>query len=180
MKKETQLSVLKEIRDLLKEQSIKEISGVEEEYRTIIVPKGYTIKKALQDCKKLFLILYYWNVNTIDKKIISDRTSKKAYSIRVKNVQEADEELKNLSANELKEKGIQGITLLERIVLELDYFKETGKHLDIDNWTLCSGSRDADGYVPYAYWSDSTFRVDWFNPDSRNDSLRSRAVSVTS
>jgi len=63
---------------------------------------------------------------------------------------EADEEYKNMSANDLGEiKGFQGITLRERLLMEIQYFDKTGKHLDVDNITLCSGSRCSDGDVPY-------------------------------
>lgn len=57
-----------------------------------------------------------------------------------KNV-EADEELKNLSANDLEKRGGEYITLRERLIMELEYFKATGKHLDIYNVTLCAGSQ---------------------------------------
>jgi hypothetical protein len=42
----------------------------------------------------------------------------------------------------LAARNIRGHYLLERLLYELKYFAETGKHLDIDNLTLCSGSRD--------------------------------------
>jgi len=90
--------------------------------------------------------------------------------------QEADEELKNLSANTLKKRGILGCTLLERIVLEFAYYKETRDHLDIKNWTLCSGSRSSDGGVPSANWDGGRFEVDWDSPGSHGDGLRARAV----
>ncbi|MBU1159674.1 hypothetical protein KKD04_00640, partial [Patescibacteria group bacterium] len=110
-----------------------------------------------------------------------DRTTKdNAYAIRVRNVVEADEEFKNLSANQLKEQNIPGITLEERLIYEIKFFKETGKHLDIQNITLCAGSRYVDGDVPYVRWSPSygELRVLWYVPGPRNDYLCARqAVS---
>lgn len=47
----------------------------------------------------------------------------------------------------------EGITLRERLFLELAYFTETGEHLDVTGYTICSGSRDSDGGVPGVYWS---------------------------
>ena len=97
------------------------------------------------------------------------------YELLKISIKELDSVLKSY---ELEKEGIKGITLLERLQLELDYFNETGKHLDIDNLTLCSGSRYSDGSVPYVDWvsSDSTMRVGWCYPDSRNDGLRSREI----
>jgi hypothetical protein len=143
--------------------------------REIKIPKGYTIEKALEECRKLFPV----SAHAMDD-IVSDRDSKEAYSVFVKDTVEADEELKNLSADDLKEKGVKGITLLERLKLELDYFKETGKHLDIKNMTLCSGSRDAVGRVPSVRWDPDyrRVRVHWDHPDYRLSALRSRAVSL--
>ena len=65
------------------------------------------------------------------------------YAVWFRDCVEADEELKNLSANMLREQEpkIKTITVIERQMLELVYYMETGKHLDIHNWTLCSGSR---------------------------------------
>ncbi|MFA5644143.1 MAG: hypothetical protein WC928_01290 [Patescibacteria group bacterium] len=94
-----------------------------------------------------------------------------------KNV-EADEEFKNYSANQLKAIEHKGITLLERLLLEILYFDRTKKHLDISNWTLCTGSRDSDGCVPDVGWnsSDGLLCVIWSYPDRSSDFLRSRAV----
>jgi hypothetical protein len=95
---------------------------------------------------------------------------------------EADEENKNLSANQLKEQNHKGITLLERLLLGLGYFLATGQHLDVKNITLCAGSRSSDGHVPYVGWDSSDRRVfvTWFYPDDHSVYLRSRsAVSLT-
>ena len=89
---------------------------------------------------------------------------------------EADEENKGLSANDVKKKGTDTQTLEERLLQELEYFKKTGQHLDTQNWTLCSGSRDSDGDVPYVDWSDDELKVHWSHPDSRSGDLRSREV----
>ena len=60
--------------------------------------------------------------------------------------------------------------LLERIIFEIKYFSETGKHLDIKGLTFCSGSRYSDGDVPSAGWALDEFWVDWCGLDySRSD-----------
>ena len=91
---------------------------------------------------------------------------------------EADKNLKNLSADDLKEKGIDCVTLRERLIMELQYFKETGKHLDIENITLCAGSRDSDGSVPCVDWRSfyGELYVGGDSPSYWFEVLRSRAV----
>lgn len=66
-------------------------------------------------------------------------------------------------------------TLRERILMELAYFEETGKHLDVDNITLCAGSRNRYGGMPTVYWCD-WFNVGWYYPSYRDSYLRSRSV----
>ncbi|TSD01539.1 MAG: Uncharacterized protein Athens071426_660, partial [Parcubacteria group bacterium Athens0714_26] len=113
-----------------------------EGYWMIAVDKGLTHEEAYKACEKHFKCWKY--ADNLDKSVTqNDRTSAHGYVVFVKTTVEADEELKNLSAsNQLKDKdkGIKGITLLERIVLELFYFWKTGNHLDIENVTLCLGS----------------------------------------
>lgn len=181
MKKETQLSVLIEIRDLLKLQKV-DLTAFQEgtaifkqpsDYRTVHISKGLTIKTALAECQKFFPVWRYTGKN-LDEIVTSDRTSEASYSIKFKNVQEADDDMQNKSASELK--GVKTITLLERLVMELDYFKETGKHLDIENWTLCAGSRNSDGDVPYVYWDGDKLYVDWAYVGDRSAGLRARVA----
>ncbi|EKE11448.1 MAG: hypothetical protein ACD_15C00077G0006 [uncultured bacterium] len=144
----------------------------------IILAKGMTPEKLLQKCREKFGV-WKWTNDSLDEIVISDRAAKDVhYAIWVKSNVEADEEFKNISANQLKEQGHNGITLEERLVLELLYFWRTKKHLDIQNWTLCSGSRYASGNVPSVSWSDDKMGVDWCDPDYAVGRLRSRqAVS---
>lgn len=162
------------IANLLRElaDELETINSVED-YWTINVPKGLTEAQAYQECVKLFPC---WHSSYDFDDIVSDRTSKKAYSIKVKANVEADENLKKLSANDLKEKGIKGITLLERLVLEKDYFLKTGKHLDIGNVTICAGSRNSGGFVPFVGWYDVKLRVSWYSVGRRHPDWRSREV----
>jgi len=139
--------------------------------------KSDTAFSLYQECKKLFPV-WCWNEKSL-KSVVNDRDGD--YEIEFAPNIEADENFKNLSANDLKDKGIVGITLPERLKLEIQYFKATGKHLDIENITLCSGSRYSDGYVPHVHWYDVEVFVYWYYPVRANDSLRSRqAVSKTS
>lgn len=146
--------------------------------RSVIVAKGITMNLAYEACAKKFPCWRY--VDDLDKGIpTNDRTPTEHYAVCVRDRQEADEELKNLSAADLTKKGMKGITLLERLLMELKYFRETGKHLDIQNVTLCSGSRNADGDVPSVDWIGGKFRVGWSYRGDRRPDLRSReAVSL--
>lgn len=139
--------------------------------------KSYMSPQYLFDeCKKLFP-MYLW----IDlENVTSER--KGDYTVYFKNVQEADEENQNLSANDCKEKGIKGITLEERLLLEIVYFKKTGNHLDVDNLTICSGSRAADGGVPSVYWRSGRREVDvgWTDSSGSGSRWRSRSARFLS
>ncbi|GEM_PF-1428914 len=102
--------------------------------------------------------------------------SRGIYAIWVRDVAEADEELINLSAIQIskKESKLKTVTLLERELLELVYLMETGNHLDLRNWTLCSGSRLSVGGVPSASCYGGRFWVNWYDPDDRFPNLRAR------
>ena len=144
--------------------------------RLIVVAKGMTNNRAYDECKKRFSCWKY--TDDLDTAVpTNDRSPQNGtYAIWVRDRVEADEELKNKSADMIKAENIKGITLLERLLHELKYFTETGKHLDLKNWTLCSGSRRSDGDVPRVGWCNDKLGVSRSNPDDRNDGLRSRAV----
>jgi len=99
-----------------------------------------------------------------------------SYALWVRDVREADEEFANKSANDLAAMNHVSITVLERQLMEADYFWERGEHLDIQNITLCAGSRRRDGGVPGADWYGGEFRVFWYDAARRRPSLRSRRV----
>lgn len=143
--------------------------------RLIVVAARLTNNQVYAWCEQKFgCWRYQGDLNTIT----SERSPKRAYAIWVRERVEADEELKNLSANQLEKKKVSGITLLERLLYELKYFAETGKHLDVENFTLCAGSRCSDGNVPRVGWRSGRREVgvSWCGPDRARDGLRARAV----
>ncbi|MDD2753587.1 MAG: hypothetical protein PHT44_03190 [Candidatus Portnoybacteria bacterium] len=169
----------------------RDVFGIEADFTDLVIPAkragfdrllilipGMTAQRLYDKCAQLFPSWKYTDED-LDKIVTSDRSAKNgAYAVWVRDRVEADEELKNLSANDLKQKNIPGITLEERLVYEPKFFKETGKHLDIINWTLCTGSRYGDGHVPSADWGGAGFGVGWNGPGDASDNLRSRqAVS---
>jgi len=83
----------------------------------VMVAEDLTLNQVWEVCKKRFPTWSYYG-DDLDKAVpINNRTTAKSYAIRIRDRQEADEELKNLSANQLNEKGIPGINLLERLLL---------------------------------------------------------------
>lgn len=146
----------------------------------IVVAQGMTPQQLYDKCAELFPC-WCWTEEDLDKIVQSERTAKGGhYAAWFQDVVKADEDLKNLSANDLEKKRIPGITLEERLLYELKYFKKTGGHLDIENITLCSGSRYSDGGVPEVSWIPvrRVLRVGWYHPGVSGPGLRSRrAVS---
>jgi len=164
-----------------------EVFGIEADFTDLQIPEkrdgfnwliimlaGLTPNKLFAKCQERFASWKHTDdLNTIK----SVRTADKTYAIWVRDRIEADEENKNKSTNDCKSEGINGITLEERLLLELFYHWRTGKHLDIDNWTLCSGSRSPDGHVPYVDWHDDELRVSYYPPGCYyDDELRARAA----
>ena len=147
---------------------------------TIPVIKGVSSNKVVAALRKLGVDVYLY-AEDLDKEVQTndrDPPSNGSYAVSFCRTVEADEELKNLSANDLAKQNHKGITLLERLLLELGYFLATGQHLDVVNWTLCTGSHSQDGGVPRVYWSsgDRGVHVDWCDPGSHGGCLRSRSV----
>lgn len=146
-----------------------------ENWRLLVVI-DFLLEQLYAKCKEWFKC-WRWTNDNLDKIVVRNERNAKsdAYAIWVKNEVEADENLKNLSARSIRDKNIETETLAERFIHELKFFTETGRHLDIKNVTLCTGSRYVSGYVPSIGWS-SEVSVHWYNPSSYSDHLRSRQV----
>jgi hypothetical protein len=145
--------------------------------RLIIVAQGLTLNQAFDACRQNFKCWRYTEDLDTATKGPNEREPTQHYAIWVRDRTEADEELKNLSANQIKIQDIATETLLERLIHELKYWDETaGEHLDIKSITLCAGSRNSDGYVPSAFWYGDGLRVGWYDPVHSNDDLRARQV----
>ena len=159
------------------ELNINKLQISKHQENTWIVPVHESLTEQIiyDACKKLFSC-----DKSVDLSKVIDLHRKGTTVRRFKANVEADEEHKNKSANDLKKEGLEekSITLKEQMLLELWYFKTTGKHLDIGNWTLCNGSRDADGCVPRVRWfvDYRKFYVNWSDVDNSSDSLRARVA----
>ena len=131
-------------------------------------------------CKELFPCWCWTDDNFGEIVTWNERDAKNGpYAIWVKGHVEADEELRNLSAADIRERGIATETLAERLTHELKFFAETGEHLDLKNTTLCAGSRDSFGAVPGVCWRYGAVSVIWSMPIYRSGSLRARQAVST-
>ncbi len=93
---------------------------------------------------------------------------------------EADENLANLSANMIAERGVNTACLTERLLLGDFLYWKFKRHLDVKNWTLGAGSRYSGGDVPSVRWGGSYggLRVYGYFSGDAGGSLRAReAVS---
>lgn len=142
----------------------------------VVVTKGLTLNQVWTKCRERFNCYSYLGDDLDQTVPKNDRQATENYAKRFRDRVEADEENKNLSANTLIKRKVQGITLLERLLLELWYHWTTGKHLDIQCVTLCTGSRHRYGSVPTVYWSGCQLEVDNCGPGSSGDNLRARSA----
>ncbi len=145
----------------------------------VYVQKGVTLNKVVAVFRQLGVNVYSYYDDLDSSVTTNDRTpATGSYWVRFKKTVEADPELANKSAENLKAENISGITLLERLLLELGYFLATREHLDVENITLCCGSRYSGGHVPSVYWyaGDRKLIIYWYNPQYRDQFLRTRAV----
>lgn len=146
----------------------------------VYVVKGLTPNKVLKALREVGVNVWL-HVDDLDKAVPkNDRdAAKRSYKVSFRQNIEADPELANKSANDLAKTGVKGITLLERLLLELAYFMAKGRHLDIENVTLCTGSRYSGGNVPSVYWHPDNRKVyvSWGSPGyCHDDRLRTRAA----
>lgn len=147
-------------------------------HRLAVLPRGFKIRSWVETVSHIHGLDLH--DNDLDAMLATnDRTSESgAYAVWIRDRQEADEELKNLSALMLAEQKVAGITLAERLVAGTAHLFETGRHMDVENWTSCTGSRYSDGDVPYVNWrpGDRELYVNRHDPGDRDGYLRSRAV----
>jgi hypothetical protein len=173
--KQTTQSLLKEIRDLLKEHLKLHHTNTDEKsiQQTIEIVDDGTLKTSeiIAKMEMSFKVDTPYSLYKLDKYFPPVKTRRKFLYL-----QEADPENAGKSANDLDQSKC--ITLRERLLFELEYFKREGKHLDVNNISLCAGSRHSGGYVPHVDWSSDRREVfvGWCRPGSCRDYLRSRSV----
>jgi len=109
----------------------------------------------------------YWDDKELDKNFPPPKKETVRYF-------EKTVEPQNLgkSADQVDPDGSKGITIREYALMQLQYFEETGEHLDIKGWTICSGSHLPSGWVAIGGWYPGTRKVgfDWHYPDCEHPS----------
>lgn len=142
----------------------------------VAVVHGLSSQKAYDRMAKEVQSYKYWdNLDASIRK--NDRNpGTNPYIVWCRDRIEADVEFRGLSANDLQEKKINTMTLLERELLGLWFYWKTKGHLDVKNVTLCAGSRSTDGDVPYVGFGGSGVYVSYYDPGNHGDNLRAREV----
>jgi hypothetical protein len=151
----------------------------------IVVPPQLTHRQAIRALEERFGVFCHYKVYEMnpDKIVIdNDRPASmpSSYGVWVRPNIDADPEFSKMSAIDLQQLKVSGITLLERLVLELYRFVRTGRHGDVDSLTLCTGSRHPDGCIPTVYWAAPLGRLEihWVFPHIKGKQLRCRAVAA--
>lgn len=143
--------------------------------RLVIMAPGMTAQRLYRKCIDLFPSWAAKDCN-LDFLVRNERSHRKtSYAVWFRDRVEADEE-EIRSAYRLSAEGEPCITLEERILLELKFFKETERHLDLTRFTKCAGSRFSDGYVPVAGYKNRLFWIDRCRPDDVNVASRARVA----
>jgi hypothetical protein len=120
------------------------------------------LTKIITVCESLFG-MWFWNKEEV-LGVTSIRSCKKGpYVVWMRDCREAGECNRDKRSSDFEQKNC--VTLQERLLFEIVYFLETGKHLDVESVTLCGGSRYSDGNVPGVYWFSGTQTVDvyWYD-----------------
>lgn len=156
-------------------------------HNTTMMQKTFTIIETTQktsdiikEMKALFPVWSYLDDKKLDTQFPPPKeitTREFLYSV------EPDPDTLGKSAKEADPQQT-GITLRERMLLEIQYFEDTGSHLDVKGWTICSGSRDSDGRVPFVYFDPYTDEVEvsWYDVDDSGSTygLRQQVPSLPS
>ncbi len=143
-------------------------------------PKNFFAERAYSGGKKLYPRWKYTDKSldvALDLSFGRDGEIE-PYITRFRANWEADENLANLSANQVLEKGINTACLTERLILGDFLYWKFKRQLDVEKITLCAGSRCSGGGVPSVDWRGrfGELRVDWYDPGGSGGGLRSRSA----
>jgi len=127
----------------------------------------------LRECESKFPLWTWQDIEKFDEFLAPKEATTRTFKPNI----EADEEHKNKSCNRTVGNGMHVITLRERLIMELQYFAETGKHLDVYNVTITS-SLYSGGSVASVDWHAGKLCVGWCIRDRAHPSLRVREAGV--
>lgn len=141
-----------------------EINTNEDAYFKITDDGTLKTSEIIEQMKSMFPVWVSSSYENIDEQFPVPKEPTTRY---FKKTVEPDTDTLGLSVYQTLEKGItqaEGITLRERLLMEIAYFAETGKHLDVKGVTLCSGSRYSDCCVPGVYlYTRGEVGVGWYS-----------------
>jgi hypothetical protein len=144
-----------------------------------VIPKGVSLKLVFDLLTKLGRKEGFTTFTSLDLDEVENlvRPPNQAYHLKTKATQESTEG-SNQSATQLWNQKFLGMTLQERLLLEILYFAHTGNHLDQKTWDRTLGSRRRDGFVPGVYWDtgDRGVAVRWHHPAYAQGSWCARSV----
>lgn len=132
-------------------------------WATIIDTPDKKTSELLAECKSLFPVWLYYSDEDLDTYCPAPTTTiTKVYKESI------EPDMLNMSYDDGISQGITFMSARERIILELQYFKETGKHLDIVGWTITS-TLDRNGCAMHMCGNtDGRFLVSSLNRSYRN------------
>lgn len=134
--------------------------------RLIVVAEGMNCKKAFNQNAKTFPSDCCYEDPNMGG-FHNDREPGKSYAIWIRGNIEADKDCW-MNANQARAWGILGTTLLEDLLMELKYYRETaGGHLNCCSETRCDGSRCYYSLVPSVQWFVGEFYVGYCELDAR-------------
>lgn len=137
-----------------------------------VIVSGITMNEILEGMEKKFQVDPY--VRDLNKEV-RGRMEKNYFIFFKKNI-EADEDLIFLPAFVLKNMRHNGITLRERMLLEILSLETVGEFLDRERVTLCSGSRYYNGLVPTMYEQKGEILISWRKDNASLFHVSSRSV----
>lgn len=145
-------------------------------YFLIAVAKNISMNNVLDKMECRFSVFpIYHNLDQDVPK--HERMPDDSYIVLAARSVEADPELACMPVRDLDNTlGFQGITLLERMLLELYYYESTGEHLDRETINLCSGSRDFQGDIIGVQFTDIGFVFDYYEQEEFDYHIRSRRI----
>jgi len=147
-------------------------------FSLIVVAEGVTPGWLFQVSKELFPC-GKWTKENLDTEIISERSAHNGtYAVLMREEEDADEELKGLSAKDIAEQNIYTSTFEERLLFGVKFFFEHGFHPDRRTISKCAGSRCKGGEVPAVDSFLGKMYVNRYMPTFKDGLLRARMVIV--
>ena len=178
------------------EQYSRDVYGKKQDFSGIIIPEAeegfswitpvpgsesMTVEEIYYGIKNKLHPAWKWTDKSLDDVLdfsFGRDGWKDNYTVRFRPNHEADEDLKNLSANDIAGRKINTATIKERLWLGGFLYWSEKIILDRKTITLCAGSRFSVGCVPSVCWVGhyGEMCVYWFKSGGASGRLRSRAA----